>query len=1135
MELASTKWKGGHLKMRTADGKWERVWVLIHRNSFYYFEKKPSQRVDFEKNALGQLDLKNCKVNRDVNSTSNSRFEIVEYGSLFTPSIQSTNTPKNEALLLYHNDDLNTPIFTSISSPATPFSPFNATPSIRSMSTSAVLKPVEGEDPRKAIFTPSFSSSPKDNSPTNVTGSISKGKNTIISKKSAKIPESLTSRKGEEDGETSPLTSPLHSPPLPSVERPYTAKLPSFESKPMRRRLLFSAKNPEEKVEWITLFEFATREPVNWGVIQSNFEKIHKQVKDIRALNRSTSEERVGEDPEVSLLLEKTIYQMMSSLLHDFTNIQPNSEVEFIASFTGNNEIKLVKAQAIIRGWLVRRMMEKNYPSIFLNNSYAERARQKRAILREIIDSEVEYLRNLMWIQQRYMIPFEKTASDETESDQTSLKLVLFDNLREISKISKDILTELRLPRKGRIPLGKIFLDHIPRMSKIYKEYSVSYIDDLQQIVRKKKKNSAFKKFLKNLESDRKNVLSSLLLLPILRLMKYEWLLKEYYGLCLKEEKDNSRELVEAIKSFSKLNDVNEMNRETAERFEKIFSISLTFKNMTTELLEGPHEWVREGPVIKVLVTGPERCYLYLLSDAIVVTLLLPDGTREFESMIKLDQYLISDMEDSGYIKNCFKLTRREQKGESHVFGSATNQEKRSWIFDIGEVMSRKKGNKAKSPVLQKENNNNNASTTTTTSSRAKVRKESSFLWLLEAPIRKCIVDIPSELPKMRLSVAGKKVFIEIDGPTSSDNVDPLVSECDQSLEEKQVESSLFCKSVSTYPIVTKEPLARDGDPVADHFAVKRFSNRTYVALTDGCNWGPRPQRAAQRASAEFIKFLQEHSEEYVTLEDVGQNLLLAASAAHNSIIKGHEDDIWAAGTTTLLGGIMLQFEQIGENDPQWGFAFLSVGDCKAFLWRKSDGAIADMTALNRGNLTDGTDPGGRLGPYVGHGAPDLRNLKLYFYECQPGDIVFICSDGIHDNFDPQQLGKGPRQVDSSLNGDDWKEFEGNTKAEEVKNNFRINEIKKTIGEKEQVTPQQIVRSLLNQCIVLTAKCRDYMEQNPGTNQPKDYNLFPGKFDHTTCVAFRVGEISDQPLKENQSNPSTPVTSLERTNELNQK
>ena len=41
----------------------------------------------------------------------------------------------------------------------------------------------------------------------------------------------------------------------------------------------------------------------------------------------------------------------------------------------------------------------------------------------------------------------------------------------------------------------------------------------------------------------------------------------------------------------------------------------------------------------------------------------------------------------------------------------------------------------------------------------------------------------------------------------------------------------------------------------------------------------------------------------------------------------------------------------------------------------------------NRGGL-DATDPGGRLGPFVDQGAPDLRNFRSYFCFCEKGDTV---------------------------------------------------------------------------------------------------------------------------------------------------
>src|SRR5262249_35300149 len=101
----------------------------------------------------------------------------------------------------------------------------------------------------------------------------------------------------------------------------------------------------------------------------------------------------------------------------------------------------------------------------------------------------------------------------------------------------------------------------------------------------------------------------------------------------------------------------------------------------------------------------------------------------------------------------------------------------------------------------------------------------------------------------------------------------------------------------------------------------------------------------------------------------------------------------------------------------------------KALRYNTKTKRILDITSGNRTNLTDPRDPGGRLGPYTTKYGPDTRNLDLYCCLCAPGDIIVLCSDGVHDNFDPQTLGR--RRVDSltsagkkpsevGLKGDSW-------------------------------------------------------------------------------------------------------------------
>lgn len=100
----------------------------------------------------------------------------------------------------------------------------------------------------------------------------------------------------------------------------------------------------------------------------------------------------------------------------------------------------------------------------------------------------------------------------------------------------------------------------------------------------------------------------------------------------------------------------------------------------------------------------------------------------------------------------------------------------------------------------------------------------------------------------------------------------------------------------------------------------------------------------------------------------------------------------------------------------------------------------------NVSNITDATDPGGRLGPFLTPGVrfptslrqpsalatsrspsetnlflkgrPDLRNMDVWFQPVQEGDLIMLCSDGVHDNLDPQSQGLLPTKF--GLESDDW-------------------------------------------------------------------------------------------------------------------
>jgi len=104
--------------------------------------------------------------------------------------------------------------------------------------------------------------------------------------------------------------------------------------------------------------------------------------------------------------------------------------------------------------------------------------------------------------------------------------------------------------------------------------------------------------------------------------------------------------------------------------------------------------------------------------------------------------------------------------------------------------------------------------------------------------------------------------------------------------------------------------------------------------LADGCNWGARPREAAQRASEGFASYMMEDTQlNFKDIKEGGAYLLKAIAAAHNRIIEGKEH-VFEAGTTTLLGGVLLELKKNDDfPDIQWAFLCSCIGDCKAFCW----------------------------------------------------------------------------------------------------------------------------------------------------------------------------------------------------------
>lgn len=205
--------------------------------------------------------------------------------------------------------------------------------------------------------------------------------------------------------------------------------------------------------------------------------------------------------------------------------------------------------------------------------------------------------------------------------------------------------------------------------------------------------------------------------------------------------------------------------------------------------------------------------------------------------------------------------------------------------------------------------------------------------------------------------------------------------------------------SVSLYErnFITKEQC---GSPIADCFGLVTRGNSAAIALADGVNWGDGAKLAARSAVQGSLDYLDRAVFGQVagglasTTREVFVSLLRSFWSAHACILETGG----ALSTLTVAVVVPLAGEKHAGKSI---VCCCNVGDSLGYVYSKKYG-VREFTqgSHNLDEQRDMRDALGALGPVDGSN-PELGNLTLSMTICEAGDIVFLTSDGISDNFDP--------------------------------------------------------------------------------------------------------------------------------------
>lgn len=315
-----------------------------------------------------------------------------------------------------------------------------------------------------------------------------------------------------------------------------------------------------------------------------------------------------------------------------------------------------------------------------------------------------------------------------------------------------------------------------------------------------------------------------------------------------------------------------------------------------------------------------------------------------------------------------------------------------------------------------------------------------------------------------------------------------------------------------------------------DSFLAMQGDGWEMSLIADG--GGVQSRKAAEAGKNAFANQINEHirNGEIKTVQDMGTAMLNGFAAAHAAATQEGQSSTLTANLTfeTKDGKTMAMVAGVGDSP---------------IVVRRANGNVELLSPGMRDYTAAGNDPGGSIGG--GGNVGDSRNFFINLVEVHEGDTLFIGSDGIFDNLEPEYLGVTPKQayeklkskgmadgIDEPANDADWEHWsdhKGGSEADAKKNYRNLQPLVNRYQENllmelwsdKKITPEVMTERAVNHALNVTAKARDDLK----ANRNPDKTL--GKIDDVTCIAHRIStkteNVHEQDLNSKTPRPTKPI------------
>eukprot|EP01132_Coremiostelium_polycephalum_P006752 gene6752-8373_t len=351
-------------------------------------------------------------------------------------------------------------------------------------------------------------------------------------------------------------------------------------------------------------------------------------------------------------------------------------------------------------------------PIIDENDLISKNKRLRAEVIREILITERDYVRDLLIVQEIFLTPIrEKSILNQKEIN------ILFSNIEILLSINKTVLEELEKEETGPNPnndyentkVGQAFLK-MSHYLKMYNAYCANQQMALKFLEEEKLKNEEFRNFLQVCMADgrcRGLPLLSFIIKPVQRICKYPLLIKETLRFTPEDHPERGP-LEEADKKISDIVvSINEGKR-MVEMFQKIFDLQSSIEGVADDLMEPGRHLLLEGSAssLKELVLsnsnsnnndGHQRT-LFLFNDLILICAsikMITTAINSFKSKkyvyrlkgrIPITDARIMFVSDTDTVKYAIELWNTKEE-TNYILCFPNEQQRTQWFKQIKQLI----------------------------------------------------------------------------------------------------------------------------------------------------------------------------------------------------------------------------------------------------------------------------------------------------------------------------------------------------------------------------------------------------------------------------------------------------------------